>query len=69
MPSPEKRSSSAPPDNRQADQRCDNSVTNRSYSVDRKSKSSKCFIVHINFLDESKSVFQLTVYLKHSIIQ
>ncbi len=65
MPSPEKRSSSAPPDNRQADQRCDNSVTNRSYSVDRKSKSNKSFIVHINYLDESKSVFQLTVYLKH----
>lgn len=59
MPSPNKRCSSAPPDNRRLEEG-DHNITYRSHSNDR-TKSGKLMSVQIYFLDESTTSFQISV--------
>ncbi|CAG2115478.1 unnamed protein product [Medioppia subpectinata] len=58
MPSPEKRSSSAPPDNRQNPRLENTTAAHRSSSVDR--KSNKYLTIEVIFLDESTNVYKIT---------
>ncbi|XP_054168607.1 FERM, ARHGEF and pleckstrin domain-containing protein 1-like [Oppia nitens] len=58
MPSPEKRSSSAPPDNRHNRVEDDSAVNYRSSSMDR--KANKHLTVEVMFLDESSNAYKIT---------